>query len=169
MLLRTAVESNEVFEVESIEGSDLIAFGAFLSAQFANNERGAVAFNRIQLDFQDFNELRGDAALLEAFDPGFVFLHELAHGVWELPDEGKSGLGECEAFINQIRRQLGLPERVRYHYQVRGMAAGGEQGEMMFVGQGDDGRRRGMKLYWNNRAVNSAQPQPSKGLVTQPK
>ncbi|HEX4951555.1 MAG TPA: SPOR domain-containing protein [Blastocatellia bacterium] len=169
MLLRTAVESNEVFEIESIEGSDAIAFGAFLSAQFDNNERGAVAFNRIQLDFQDFSELRGNAALLEAFDPGFVFLHELAHGVWELPDEGKAGLGECEAYINQIRRQLGLPERVRYHYQVRGLPAGGEQGEMIFVSQGEDGRRQGLRLYWNNRAVNSNQPNSTKGSATKPK
>ncbi len=158
MLLRTAVESSEVFEIESIEGSDAIAFGAFISTQFNNHERGAVAFNRIQLDFKDFTELRGDASLIDAFDPGFVFLHELAHGVWELPDEGRGGLGECEAFINQIRRQLGLPERHRYHYQVRGQANGGELGEMLFVGQDAEGRRRALKLIWDNRIVNSNVP-----------
>jgi hypothetical protein len=155
VLLRTAVESSEVFEVEGVEGSDIIAFGAFLSTQFNSAERGAVAYNRIQLDFKDFAELRGEANLQEAFDPGFVFLHELAHGVWELPDEGHGGLGECEAFINQIRRQLGLPERVRYHYQVRNQANGGELGEMQFIEADKQGRRRALKLIWNNRAVNS--------------
>ena len=162
MLLRTAVESSEVFEIESAEGSDTVAFGAFISAQFNNNERGAIAFNRIQLDFKDFTELRGDASVLDSFDPGFVFLHEVAHGVWELPDEGRGGLGECEAFINQIRRQLGLPERMRYHYQVRGQANGGERGEMQFVGQDAEGHRRALKLMWDNRVVNSSVPTPQK-------
>ncbi len=168
MLLRTAVESSEVFEIESVEGSDTVAFGAFISVQFNNSERGAIAFNRIQLDFQDFGELRGDASLMDSFDPGFVFLHELAHGVWELPDEGRGGLGECEAFINQIRRQLGLPERLRYHYQVRGQANGGELGEMLFVGQDTDGRRRALKLIWDNRVVNSNIPAASKDSATKP-
>lgn len=154
VLLRTAVESSEVFEIEGFEGSDTIAFGAFLSTQFNSVERGAVAYNRIQLDFKDFAELRSGPVLQKAFDPGFVFLHELAHGVWELPDEGNNGLGECEAFINQIRRQLGLPERVRYHYHVRGVANGGELGEMLFVEQDKEGRRRLLKLIWNNHAVN---------------
>ncbi len=155
VLLRTAVESSEVFEIEGVEGSNAVAFGAFLSTQFNSAERGAIAYNRIQLDFKDFAELRGEPNLQAAFDPGFVFLHELAHGVWELPDEGHGGLGECEAFINQIRRQLGLPERVRYHYQVRGQANGGELGEMLFVEEDKEGRRRALKLMWNNRAVNS--------------
>ena len=168
MLLRTAVESSEVFEIESIEGSDTVAFGAFISSQFNNPERGAVAFNRIQLDFKDFAELRGDASLIDSFDPGFVFLHELAHGVWELPDEGRGGLGECEAFINQIRRQLGLPERLRYHYQVRGQSNGGELGEMLFVGQDTAGRRRALKLIWDNRVVNSNIPAASKGSAPKP-
>lgn len=168
LLLRTAVESSEVFEIESIEGSDTVAFGAFLSTQFDSTEKGAVAFNRIQLDFKDFAELRGEASLIESFDPGFVFLHELAHGVWELPDEGRNGLGECEAFINQIRRQLGLPERLRYHYQVRGQANGGEWGEMMFVGQDTEGRRRALKLIWDNRVVNSNAPASPKGSATKP-
>ncbi len=168
MLLRTAVESSEVFEIESVEGSDTVAFGAFISSQFNNPERGAVAFNRIQLDFKDFAELRGDASLIDSFDPGFVFLHELAHGVWELPDEGRGGLGECEAFINQIRRQLGLPERLRYHYQVRGQSNGGELGEMLFMGQDTAGRRRTLKLIWDNRVVNSNIPAASKGSATKP-
>ncbi len=167
MLLRTAVESSEVFEIESVEGSDAVAFGAFISTQFNSSEKGALSFNRIQLDFKDFRELRGDASVLETFDPGFVFLHELAHGVWELPDEGRGGLGECEAYINQIRRQLGLPERLRYHYQVRGQANGGELGEMIFVGQDTEGRRRALKLMWDNRAVNSNAPALPKGAATE--
>jgi len=167
MLLRTAVESNEIFEIESIEGSDAIAFGAFISTEFNNKEKGLVAFNRIQLDFKDFGELRGEQRLLDAFDPAFVFLHEIAHGVWELPDEGRGGLGECEAFINQIRRQLGLPERLRYHYQVRGQANGGELGEMIFIEQDSNGRHRPLKLLWDNRAVNS-NTEPSKGSPIAP-
>ncbi len=150
MLWRTVVESSEVFEIESVDGSDAVAFGAFISTQFKSSEKGALAFNRIQLDFKDFGELRGDASLLESFDPGFVFLHELAHGVWELPHKGRGGLGECEAFIN---------------YEMRGQANGGELGEMIFMGQDTEGRRRALKLMWNNRAVTSNAPALPKGAA----
>jgi hypothetical protein len=156
VLLRAAVESNESFEIESLDGSDTVVFGAFLSAAFNHSEHGRVEVNRIQLDFQDFAELRGDPRLLEAFDPGFVFLHELAHGVWDLADDEHAGLGECEAFINQIRRQLGLPERLRYHFKVRSLAGGGELGELLFTQPKDDTRpKQTLKLRWDNRTVNS--------------
>ena len=155
-LLQAALAGNEAFEIESLEGSDLVVFGAFINAHFTNAEHKAAHINKIQLDFHDFDELRGDARLLEAFDPGFVFLHELAHGVWDLSDDERGGLGECEVFINQIRRQLGLPERLSYFYKIRRQVGGNEFGELLFVQPSDGARRRqALKLQWNNRAVNS--------------
>ena len=156
VLLRAALESNEAFEVESQEGSELVVFGAFMNVRLTNAEKKPAKVSKIQLDFHDFAELRGDPRLLEAFDPGFVFLHELAHGVWDLPDDESGGLGKCETYINQIRRQLGLPERLSYFYKVRRQIGGIEFGEMLFVQPTDGTRhRQALKLQWNNRAVNS--------------
>src|SRR5581483_12334231 len=74
----------------------------------------------VQIDFADFNKLSGDRAALRAFDLGLVILHELAHGVWSLRDSQTSEeLGECETYINRIRRELDLPERQTYQAQVR--------------------------------------------------
>lgn len=43
------------------------------------------------------------------------------HGVWHLRDaaSGEEELGECETFVNQIRRELRLPERENYAARVR--------------------------------------------------
>jgi SPOR domain len=156
-LLRAALASQTAIEIESLAGSDLVVFGAYINATFKNAEGKATQLSKIQLDFRDFAELRGEARLLASFDPGFVFLHELAHGVWDLPDDERGGLGECEIFINQIRRQLGLPERLNYFYKIRRQPGGTEWGEMIFV-QPLEGthRREALKLLWDNRAVNGA-------------
>lgn len=156
-LLQAALVNRTAIEIESLEGSDLVVFGAFINATFKNTEGQLLQINKIQLDFRDFEELRGEARLLATFDPGFVFLHELAHGVWDLPDDERGGLGECEIFINQIRRQLGLPERLNYFYKIRRQPGGTEWGEMMFVHPIEGTRRReALKLQWDNRAVNGA-------------
>lgn len=70
----------------------------------------------VELDFDDFRHLRGDTMALAAFDPGFVLLHELCHAVLELRDPlpGERTAGDCEAWINRVRRELGLPERQQY-------------------------------------------------------
>ncbi|MFN7929416.1 MAG: SPOR domain-containing protein [Blastocatellia bacterium] len=154
-LLRAALESKAAIEIESLAGSDLVVFGAYINASFKNAEGKTAQISKIQLDFRDFAELRGDARLLSAFDPGFVFLHELAHGIWDLPDDERGGLGECETFINQVRRQLGLPERLTYFYKIRRQPGGSEWGEMMFTQPIEGTRRReALKLLWDNRAVN---------------
>src|SRR5574341_1090725 len=70
----------------------------------------------LELDFSDFERLRGEQEVIAAFDPGFAVLHELAHAVLTLQDDKTSahGLGDCEEHINRIRRELGLPERQHY-------------------------------------------------------
>jgi hypothetical protein len=74
----------------------------------------------LEIDFSDFSKLRGDHQALAAFDLGFVILHELAHAALGLRDDAgdPQGLGECEALINRIRRELNLPERQTYIAQT---------------------------------------------------
>jgi hypothetical protein len=54
--------------------------------------------------------------VVEAFDPGFAILHELCHAVLELrdPSTGVKAEGDCESYVNRIRRELEMPERLRY-------------------------------------------------------
>lgn len=74
----------------------------------------------LEIDFSDFSKLRGDSQALAAFDLGFVILHELGHAALGLRDAtgDAQGLGECEALINRIRRELNLPERQTYVAQT---------------------------------------------------
>ena len=158
VLLRAAANSTEIIEIESLESSDVVVFGSTVSAEYTNSAKGRVSHNRIQLDFSDFKSLRGDIRSRIAFDPGFVFLHELTHGVWKLSDDNRfGGVGECEAYINQIRRELNLPERAHYHFKVRKVSPGAEEGELIFVQHPENKtqKREVMKLTWDNTAVGS--------------
>jgi SPOR domain len=158
VLLRAAANSTEIIEIESLESSDIVVFGSTVTAEYTNSAKGRVSHNRIQLDFNDFKSLRGDIRSRIAFDPGFVFLHELTHGVWKLSDDNRfGGVGECEEYINQIRRELNLPERAHYHFKVRKVAPGSEEGELIFVQRSDSKsqKREVMKLTWDNTAVGS--------------
>jgi len=71
------------------------------------------------LDFEDFRYLVGHPEALEAFDLGFVLLHELGHAVEDRRDppdrRGASDPGECETLVNEVRRELRLPVRAHYH------------------------------------------------------
>jgi hypothetical protein len=51
-----------------------------------------------------------------AFDPAITPLHELAHGVLHMQDaiSASDPLGDCERYINKIRREMGQAERQNY-------------------------------------------------------
>jgi len=70
----------------------------------------------VEIDFDDFKHLRGHSEAIAAFDLGFVILHELCHAVLGLSDftEKSNPAGHCENYVNQIRRELGMPERQQY-------------------------------------------------------
>jgi hypothetical protein len=71
----------------------------------------------VLIDFADFEYLMGDDRALSAFDVGWAILHELDHIVNDSGDPASPGeTGECEAHINQMRRECNLPERTDYFY-----------------------------------------------------
>jgi hypothetical protein len=76
---------------------------------------------QVQLDFADFNQVAGPREAKAAFDIGIALLHELVHGVLKLenPRGAMDQIGECDAHVNQMRRELGLPERLYYHPEVK--------------------------------------------------
>lgn len=76
---------------------------------------------QLQLDFANFKWVAGPTEAKAAFDIGINVLHELTHGVLQLKDpQGEiDQIGECEAHVNQMRRELRLPERLYYHPDIR--------------------------------------------------
>ncbi|MGH9839288.1 MAG: hypothetical protein ACREEM_10940 [Blastocatellia bacterium] len=132
----------------------------------------------IEIDFDDFNHLRGDRKAVEAFDPGFVILHELCHAVLELrdPSAGVNAAGDCESYVNRIRRELGMPERQQYAatpYRRTNTLTGPIVGiaELIFA-QTEPGREpekpaktKTLYLKWNVRQVGIVEEKTRAGVV----
>jgi hypothetical protein len=117
-LLIAAVEMKQAVDLESAHRSSQVAFARIANqVSFQNRSTGArIDTCAIQIDFSDFSLLRGDRRALEAFDLGFVVLHELGHAVMGLRDWAliEDSPGECEEYVNRVRRELNLPERRTY-------------------------------------------------------
>ncbi|MBI1765479.1 MAG: hypothetical protein HYR56_29025 [Acidobacteria bacterium] len=122
-LLWAALTSTAAYDLESHQHSRNVTFARLAPAvDFESRRTGArISAYPLQLDFADFQQLRGDGLALKAFDLGLVIFHELGHAVWRLHDAAQSEdePGECESFINLIRRELQLPERQNYLARVR--------------------------------------------------
>jgi hypothetical protein len=71
----------------------------------------------VQIDFSDFEHVIGDPRALQAFDVGWALLHEFDHIINDSVDATSLGeAGECEDYINQMRRECDLPQRVDYFF-----------------------------------------------------
>jgi hypothetical protein len=118
-LLAAAVDSANLYELESHERSPDIAFARLRDMEYRiSSETGKqVDIYQAQIDFADFDCLRGPREAKASMDVGLVLLHELAHGVLKLQDPpvDTDEIGECDAHVNQMRRELQLPERLYYH------------------------------------------------------
>ena len=118
-LLIAAVESANLYELESHESSPEVAFARILESEdrMIGETGQRINIYQVQLDFADFNRLGGAREAKAAFDIGIALLHELVHGVLKLqdPQGGMDQIGDCDAHVNQMRRELHLPERLYYH------------------------------------------------------
>jgi hypothetical protein len=166
-LLAAAVESEFAFDLECHSRSAGIAFGR-LGPPVSYQSRATglqIEVVPLDLDFVDFERLRGDKQVISSFDLGMVILHELGHGVLRLHDarSESEGLGECEAHMNRIRRELGLPERQNYFARLverpSGMTgATGKQAELLFTREtksSDRTKRQSYVLFWDASQVGS--------------
>jgi hypothetical protein len=70
----------------------------------------------VLIDFADFRQVTGDKRARAAFDVGWAVLHEIDHVVEDSEDPKDDVPGDCEAHINGMRRELGLPVRNSYFY-----------------------------------------------------
>jgi hypothetical protein len=115
-LIVMAIDGADSFSLENANSSKQVAFAQIESIlDYQNGNQRAVEWV-IRIDFADFAELRGDTAVLKAFNPATNLLHELIHAVLNLPDpDGPTDrLGPCERYLNRIRAELGLPLRQNY-------------------------------------------------------
>jgi hypothetical protein len=168
-LLISAVDGDKIFGLEAHDSSPTVAF-ARLSVTTIYTKSGADA--RIvelvmQLDFADFDMLRGEREALMAFDIGFAILHELAHGVLGLKDDiARRRLGECDERINLIRRDLGLPERRYYSPAINSILAPFvEEAELIFdlvSRKGGCEKTKVFYLRWDAKSVAAREGQTAK-------
>ncbi|MGH9841669.1 MAG: hypothetical protein ACREEM_23195 [Blastocatellia bacterium] len=149
-LLQAAVDSANLYELESQESSPELAFARIVESvdRFIIGTSQRTTIHQVRLDFADFGYLHGAREAKTSFDIGLVLLHELTHGVLKLHDPrgGTDEIGECDAHVNQMRRESQLPERLYYHPGIT-------------VTQTSDGRRLvHARLVFVERAAANAQP-----------
>lgn len=122
-LLIASVDSNQAIELENHYSVPDVVFGCLAKDYIYESDlTGQRLYVRsLKLDFFDFTRLEGIKEALASFDVGMVVLHELAHGIIGLKDNlaETTGFGGCIQQINQIRRELGLPERDQYSAKVK--------------------------------------------------
>jgi hypothetical protein len=113
-LLASAQQGHNLFVIEDASGRHDVVFGRVVEAKLKDS--GPPAFI-VQLDFADFSQVIGDKEALAAFNAGWVTLHELYHVTSGAPDtDNKDETGECEALINEMRRECRLAVRAEYHF-----------------------------------------------------
>jgi hypothetical protein len=121
-LLDATIKMPHVVDMESHLYSAQVAFARLgRPVAYQNYSSGKkIDVFPLEIDFSDLSKLRGDRQALTAFDLGFMILHELGHAALGLRDTSgdPQGLGECEAMINRIRRDLDMPERQTYVAQI---------------------------------------------------
>jgi hypothetical protein len=114
-LVANAINGRNVVVIEDASHHSDLAFGRVIPGRWKTNAAGAPPAFLVQIDFADFDQVVGDESAMEAFNVGWGFLHELDHAVNDDADATSLGeTGECEARINQMRRECNLPERVDY-------------------------------------------------------
>ena len=114
-LLDNAIKGRNVVVIEDASNSSEVAFCRVIPGRWKQSAAGKPPPFVVQIDFADFDRVVGDERALEAFNVGWGFLHELDHIVNDSPDSTSLGeTGECEAHINQMRRECNLPERADY-------------------------------------------------------
>jgi hypothetical protein len=167
-LMLGAIDGTGAFELERYDNSPDIAFARLVPMEYRiGNDPSLHQVGLIQVDFADFTLLRGSADVLASFEPGLAVIHELVHGILGLKDalDSKTKLGDCDEYVNRIRRDLGLPERQHYSPDQwrRGLVKPVTLAQVSFV-RLSDGRR--FHLKWDAGRVSAVStPRPGERAV----
>lgn len=116
-LVAKAIYGSNVVVLEDASKRTDVAFCRLLPGKWKDDSSSNLPAHVVQIDFADFEQVLGDERALEAFNVGWGLLHEFDHIVNDSPDATSLGeTGECEAHINQMRRECNLPQRADYFY-----------------------------------------------------
>lgn len=114
-LVTNATSGRNAVVIEDASNRSDVAFCRVIPGKWKKNVSGRPRVFVVQIDFADFDQLVGDERALEAFNVAWGLLHELDHVVNDSLDAMELGeTGECEAHLNQMRRECNLPQRADY-------------------------------------------------------
>lgn len=116
-LVTKAIDGPNAIVLEDASNRSDVVFSRVVPGRWKHQTSENPPVYVVLIDFADFEHLMGDGRALSAFDVGWAMLHELDHVVDDAVDPTSIGeAGECEAHINQMRRECSLPERSDYFY-----------------------------------------------------
>lgn len=116
-LLNQAVSGNPVILFEDASSRKDVVFCRVVLGKLLREPVTHAKVYVILIDFDDFRRVRGDRQAFAAFDVGWAVLHEIDHVVHDSADpKHDTSVGDCEARINNMRRELGLPLRNSYFF-----------------------------------------------------
>jgi hypothetical protein len=116
-LILSAINGPNYVVLEDASNRPDVVFCRVVSAKFVKDTSSTPRVYVVLIDFADFDQLMGDRPAREAFNVGWGVLHELEHVANDSKDAETIGeTGECEARINEMRREVGLPERAEYFF-----------------------------------------------------
>ena len=115
LLERITLGSTTVILEDASKRPD-VAFSRVIPGKWTNDNSQQPVYV-VLIDFSDFDKLIGDRPALDAFNVGWALLHEFDHMVHNSVDaETLDDSGECEAHINQMRKECNLPQRTQYFF-----------------------------------------------------
>ena len=118
-LLQKAVFGSNAIVIEDASARSDVVFARVVPAIWRHHAGLNARAFVVLIDFADFNHLIGDDPALRAFDVGWALLHELDHVVENSADPNSAGIvGECEAHLNRMRQECGLPQRADYFHTL---------------------------------------------------
>ena len=118
-LLLKALNGTRVLILEDASDRQDVVFARVIPGRLKHHATESPETFVLLIDFADFDRLLGDEPALRAFDVGWAFLHEVDHVVNDSTDgSNPNETGECESHINVMRRELALPIRADYFYEL---------------------------------------------------
>ncbi len=118
-LLTKTLSGKNILILEDASNRPDVVFCEVIPGRWRSNASQGPPVYVVLIDFADFDHLMGDQPARDAFDAGWGLLHEIDHVVEDSVDSNVLGrVGDCESHINQMRRELGLPERSDYFFTL---------------------------------------------------
>jgi hypothetical protein len=116
-LLSRVLAGPNVLVLEDASNRSDVVFARVVEGYWSEGATDRPPVYVVLIDFADFDHLMGDQQALNAFNVGWAMLHEIDHVANDSLDaEAPGRAGECEAHLNQMRRELNLPDRTDYFF-----------------------------------------------------